>query len=64
MADRWKVARLLGQDISYRKINQLTGISTSTITRVARSLTLGKGGYQQILSQFTSEPIGEQTCLE
>ena len=51
MADRWRVAQLLSQGFSYRVINEKTGVSTATITRVARSLTYGAGGYRMILSR-------------
>ncbi|MCX6130111.1 MAG: YerC/YecD family TrpR-related protein [Proteobacteria bacterium] len=51
MADRWRVAQLLEQGLSYRLINEKTGVSTATITRVARSLSYGTGGYQMILQR-------------
>jgi TrpR-related protein YerC/YecD len=39
MTERWHVARLLDQgDLSYRAINEATGVSTATIVRVARFL--------------------------
>ena len=39
MAERWHVARLLdGTDLSYRDIHVATGVSTTTIVRVARFL--------------------------
>lgn len=49
LSDRWQVAKLLYQDVPYRKISALTGASTATITRVARSLLHGQNGYQQVL---------------
>ncbi|MFW7381857.1 MAG: YerC/YecD family TrpR-related protein [Oligoflexus sp.] len=52
MADRWRVARLLKQGISYRTINERTGVSTATITRVARSMTYGANGYQILLKRL------------
>lgn len=48
MADRWQVVPLLRQGIPYRTINEQTGVSVTTITRVARCLTFGTGGYQLI----------------
>ena len=51
MADRWHVARLLEQGIPYRKINELSGVSTATITRVARCIAYGAGGYKAALSK-------------
>src|ERR1700753_1561872 len=39
LAERWHVARLLdGTDMSYREIHDATGVSTTTIVRVARFL--------------------------
>ena len=39
LAERWHVARLLATtDMSYRDINEATGVSTTTIVRVARFL--------------------------
>jgi len=39
LAERWHVARLLdGTDLSYRDIHLGTGVSTTTIVRVARFL--------------------------
>ena len=39
LAERWHVARLLGQtDLTYRDIHNATGVSTTTIVRVARFL--------------------------
>ncbi|WP_426267368.1 YerC/YecD family TrpR-related protein [Sphingomonas sp. LHG3443-2] len=39
LAERWHVARLLdGTDLSYRDIHDATGVSTTTIVRIARFL--------------------------
>jgi TrpR-related protein YerC/YecD len=39
LAERWHVARLLdGTDLSYRDIQEATGVSTTTVVRVARFL--------------------------
>lgn len=52
MAERLEVANLINQGISYRKINEITGSSTATITRVAHWLKHGKGGYSLILKRI------------
>jgi TrpR-related protein YerC/YecD len=52
MADRWRVARLVAKEIPYRKIYEKTGVSTATVTRVARSLARGEGGYQLLLDRL------------
>lgn len=49
MADRWQVVHLLMTDLSYREIHQKTGVSVTTIGRVARFLEQGNGGYQLAL---------------
>jgi TrpR-related protein YerC/YecD len=39
LSERWHVARLLdGTDLSYRDIHEATGVSTTTVVRVARFL--------------------------
>ena len=45
MADRWAVVECLRRDLPYRQIHRLTGVSVTTIGRVARSLIQGNGGY-------------------
>lgn len=45
MSDRWAVVELLERNLPYREINKLTGVSVTTITRVARYLGSGNGGY-------------------
>ncbi len=56
LSERWKVARLLSQEIPYRKISEQTGVSTATIARVARSLTYGTG-YQLALDTIKKDKI-------
>jgi TrpR-related protein YerC/YecD len=53
MADRWVVAELLGRDLPYREIHRLTGVSVTTIGRVARYLNGGNGGYQGALGALS-----------
>ena len=39
LAERWHIARLLSEtDLTYRDIHEATGVSTTTIVRVARFL--------------------------
>jgi TrpR-related protein YerC/YecD len=54
MADRWQVVPLLRQGIPYRTIHEQTGVSVTTITRVARSLSFGTGGYELIANRSES----------
>jgi len=46
LADRWTVVGLLKENLPYREIHRITGVSLTTIGRVARCLTSGDGGYQ------------------
>ena len=45
LADRWAVVRALKTGASYRVINAQTGVSLTTITRVARHLKQQDSGY-------------------
>jgi TrpR-related protein YerC/YecD len=45
LADRWAVVGLLQRDLPYREIHRQTGVSVTTIGRVARYLDAGNGGY-------------------
>jgi TrpR-related protein YerC/YecD len=45
LSDRWTVVGLLRQDLPYREIHRQTGVSVTTIGRVARYLGNGNGGY-------------------
>ncbi len=46
MADRWAVVELLERGLPYREIHRHTGVSVTTIGRVARYLVAGNGGYR------------------
>ncbi|KGO97625.1 YerC/YecD family TrpR-related protein [Novilysobacter defluvii] len=45
MTDRWKVVPLLLERIPYREIHERTGVSVTTVGRVARTIEYGAGGY-------------------
>jgi TrpR-related protein YerC/YecD len=45
LADRWAVVGLLREGKPYREIHRQTGVSVTTIGRVARYLSDGHGGY-------------------
>jgi TrpR-related protein YerC/YecD len=45
MADRWAVVECLQRGLPYREIHRQTGVSVTTIGRVARYLAQGNGGY-------------------
>jgi TrpR-related protein YerC/YecD len=46
MADRWAVVEFLKRGLPYREIHRITGVSVTTIGRVARFLGNGNGGYE------------------
>lgn len=48
-AERWKVARMLATGVPYTKIIQATGLSSTTVARVAHWMKKGKGGYRLVL---------------
>ena len=50
-ADRWCAAKHVHQGLPYRKITEETGVSTATVTRVARFLHHGYNGYKSILEK-------------
>jgi TrpR-related protein YerC/YecD len=54
MAHRWQVARLLQEGRPYLEISELTGASTTTVTRVAHWLRHGEGGYTLALDRMSS----------
>jgi TrpR-related protein YerC/YecD len=45
MVDRWRVVPYLQEGLPYREIHERTGVSITTIGRVARFLNQGNGGY-------------------
>lgn len=49
IVDRWWTASLLREGRSYREISEITGVSVTTIGRVARFLNMGEGGYRLAL---------------
>ncbi len=51
-ADRFRVAKLLIKDIPYRTISEQTGVSTTTVGRVARFLNHGHNGYKTVLDRL------------
>ena len=47
--ERLEVARQLSKGLSYREVARLTGASTTTVTRVAKFIENGPGGYRKVL---------------
>lgn len=55
MVDRWRVVPLLVEGLPYRDIHERTGVSVTTIGRVARFLGQGHGGYRLALARCAGE---------
>ena len=51
LVDRWQVVQLLQENLPYRRIHDLTGVSVTTIGRVARFLSDGFGGYETAIAR-------------
>ncbi len=51
-ARRFEVAQMLADNISYKKIEEQTGMSSTTIARVSKFLSGKFGGYQLVLNQL------------
>ena len=62
MSERWHVARLLDQgELSYRDIHDQTGVSTTTVSRVARFLFHEPNrGYQLALGRLRGRGHGQE----
>jgi TrpR-related protein YerC/YecD len=60
LAERWHVARLLDRtELSYRDIHDATGVSTTTIVRVARFLRQEPHhGYRQAIDALGGRDAG------
>jgi len=52
ISERWAVVLKLEEGTPYRRIYEETGVSTATVTRVARSLSSGSGGYRKALNRL------------
>ena len=55
LAQRLEVARMLSEKSTYQRIEEATGASTATISRVKRCLEYGEGGYKEILQRIYKE---------
>ena len=56
MARRLEVARLLDEGQSYLAIQEATGASATTVSRVSKCLTMGAGGYRSALDALAAQP--------
>lgn len=52
LSQRLKVAKLLREKKTYNEIEEITGTSTATISRINRCLSYGADGYNMILDRL------------
>lgn len=50
---RWQAARMLNSKASYAEIVRKTGLSSTTVARISKWLTRGKGGYRLMLARLS-----------
>jgi len=51
ISQRLKVARMLRENMTYNQIEDQTGVSTATISRISKFLHHGPGGYNLVLDR-------------
>ncbi|HET6351110.1 MAG TPA: YerC/YecD family TrpR-related protein [Coriobacteriia bacterium] len=56
MAQRLEVAKQLAAGEHYSAIQESTGASATTISRVSKSLNYGADGYRRVLDRLGDEP--------
>ncbi len=49
---RWQAAQMLEKGVSYTKIVNKTGLSSTTVARISQWLNSGMGGYKLILKRL------------
>ncbi|MBM7646618.1 TrpR-related protein YerC/YecD [Scopulibacillus daqui] len=59
LAQRLEVARMLMEGFTYHRIEEDTGASTATISRVKRCINYGNDGYQMTLKRIHKDKKGE-----
>lgn len=50
-ANRWQIACMLADGVSYSKIERETGTSSTTIARISKWLKKGMGGYERMIAR-------------
>ncbi len=59
LSQRLEVARMLQEGQTYNQIEDATGASTATISRVKRCLHYGNDAYELILNRILNNPSDE-----
>lgn len=52
IAQRLEVAKLLNEKKTYSEIEEMTGASTATISRINKCLIYGADGYKRVLAKL------------
>ena len=55
--NRLKVANMLTNKVSYKKIEKETGMSSTTIARISKWLAKGMGGYQMVINRLNNKSM-------
>lgn len=59
MAQRLQVARMLASGEHYSAIQESTGASATTISRVSKSLNYGADGYARVIAKLDAADCGQ-----
>ncbi|MEX0915638.1 MAG: YerC/YecD family TrpR-related protein [Wenzhouxiangellaceae bacterium] len=60
LVDRWRVVQLLEAGLPCREIHDRTGVSVTTVGRVARFLEMGHGGYRLALHRLQGRAVADE----
>ena len=61
LSQRWCVARMLFNGEKYQTIEEETGASTATISRVNKCLNYGSGGYRTVIDKKSKKRCKSKT---
>lgn len=64
ISQRLQVAKLLKKRKTYQEIEELTGASTATISRVNRTLQFGQSGYAIVLQKLILQDLRKEREAE
>lgn len=63
LSKRWQVAQMLDKNIQYTKIQEATGLSSTTVARISKWLNEGMGGYRLILDRMKKNHHGKPVAV-
>ncbi len=56
LSQRFRVAEFLSEGKTYNEIEELTGVSTATISRINKCLLYGADGYKSVIDRMNETP--------